>query len=284
MPWRRYVADESQYPDVLHVVDYNDLDEDSFLPGLDGLRQVIGGYILHPHDPLTACFRKQNQDLLGKYPFAICARSLAVAAASWNQMLNHLEVDIDNCHRVEPNNLSGGLAQIQYNISLIKDFQGAISDNRHAIRDRGGRAWPWPDKSTDEAARMDKIKDDLLRDHEELNRRCLGLLRRCEATSTLLQGRIAIHEARRSVEQAALVTRFTRLAFVFIPLSFVAAVFGMNVAEIQANFPPIWTFFLVATVVLIISMIFAITTEQRGLLLDQIEALALQADLRRRLA
>jgi Mg2+ and Co2+ transporter CorA len=211
---------------------------------------------------------------------------LAVAAASWNQVLNYLEGDIDNCQRIKPADFSGGLAQLQYNISLIKDFQSAISDNRHTVRDQGGRDWPWPnehsrdDTELIDAKRMKKIKAKLLRDYDELSTRCQDLLRRCEATSTQLQGRIAIQEAQRSVEQAALVGRFTQLAFLFIPLSFVAAVFGMNVAEIQAAFPPIWTFFLVATVVLITSMVFAMTTEQRRSLLDQAEALLQQANAR----
>lgn len=268
------------------VVDYNDLDEASFLTDFQAPEQIKGTYIIHPHHPILACFRKQDQDLLGKYPFVICARTLAVAAASWNQVLNYLEVNIDSCQRVNPDNFSGGLAQLQYNISLIKDFQGAISDNRHAVRDQGGRDWPWPsdlsreESEVSDAKRMKKIKAKLLRDYDELSTRCQDLLRRCEATSMLLQGRIAIQEARRSLEQAALVTRFTQLAFFFIPLSFVAAVFGMNVAEIQADFPPIWTFFLVAGVVLIISMVFAMTSEQRRLRLDQIEAFLLNAALR----
>jgi hypothetical protein len=262
-------------------VDYNDLDEDSFLPDFEIPEQSDETYIIHPHHPILACFRKQDQDLLGKYPFVICARTLAVAAASWNQVLNYLENEIDSCQRVKPNNFFGGLAQLQYNISLIKDFQGAISDNRHAVRDQGGRDWPWPDDlSLDEsqisdARRMKKIKAKLLRDYDELSTRCQDLLRGCEAISTLLQGRIAIQEAQRSVEQSALVTRFTQLAFFFIPLSFVAAVFGMNVAEIQADFPPIWTFFLVAAVVLIISMVFAMTSEQRNLCLEGVKAIVL---------
>jgi hypothetical protein len=272
LPWCKYLVDKGQQPEVLPVVDYNDLDGDSFLDIPEELNQKLENYLIHPHHPLLACFRTQDQDLLGKYPFVICARTLAVAAASWNQLLNYLEADIDNCQRVKPKKFQGGLAQLQYNISLIKNFQGAISDNRNTADDKGSAGWPWPEKShsSEEWLRMEKIRKDLLRDYDELSVRCQSLLRRCEAASGLLINRISIEEARRSVDQAELVSRFTRLAFVFIPLSFVASVFGMNVSEIQGNFPSIWTFFLVATIISMASLILAMTSTQRTSWIDLI--------------
>jgi Mg2+ and Co2+ transporter CorA len=79
---------------------------------------------------------------------------------------------------------------------------------------------------------MGKIRKDLLRDYDELSVRCKGLLRRCEAASGLLINRTSIEESRRSVDQAELVSIFTRLALLFIPLSFVAGVFEMNLSGI----------------------------------------------------
>jgi Mg2+ and Co2+ transporter CorA len=63
-------------------------------------------------------------------------------------------------------------------------------------------------------------------------------------TDTLLST-MSILESQKSIEQSEQVNKLTRLAFVYIPLSFISSVFGMNVKEIQAN-PSIWVFFATA--------------------------------------
>jgi Mg2+ and Co2+ transporter CorA len=63
-------------------------------------------------------------------------------------------------------------------------------------------------------------------------------------TDTLLST-MSILESQKSIEQSEQVNKLPRLAFVYIPLSFISSVFGMNVKEIQAN-PSIWVFFATA--------------------------------------
>ena len=59
----------------------------------------------------------------------------------------------------------------------------------------------------------------------------------------------SIEESRRSIEEAISVKRLTQLAFVFIPLSFVTSVFGMNVQEISGTGVKIWIFVVTAFIV-----------------------------------
>ncbi|EPE31166.1 Magnesium transport protein CorA, transmembrane region [Glarea lozoyensis ATCC 20868] len=67
----------------------------------------------------------------------------------------------------------------------------------------------------------------------------------------------SIEESRRSVQEAIAVKQLTQLAFVFIPLSFVSSVFGMNLNELTGAGPHIWVYVttsvcLVATVLLFV--------------------------------
>jgi len=53
-------------------------------------------------------------------------------------------------------------------------------------------------------------------------------------------------EAKRNIEQADRIEHLTKLAFFFLPLSFTASIFGMNIKEIQTSNPPVWAFFVVS--------------------------------------
>ncbi|KAL8838661.1 MAG: hypothetical protein Q9176_004901 [Flavoplaca citrina] len=69
---------------------------------------------------------------------------------------------------------------------------------------------------------------------------------------------LQILEARKAIQQGAVVKRLTALAFVFIPISTVCSAFGMNLREFGADLPPIWVFavvaFAVASVTLVCSL------------------------------
>ena len=53
-------------------------------------------------------------------------------------------------------------------------------------------------------------------------------------------GMWSIAESRRSIEEAVSVKRLTQLAFIFLPLSFVPSLYGMNVQEISGNGIRLW--------------------------------------------
>jgi Mg2+ and Co2+ transporter CorA len=54
------------------------------------------------------------------------------------------------------------------------------------------------------------------------------------------QAKLSMQQAKLSMEQADRTAKLTQLAFVYIPLSFVTSVFGMNIRELSDPVPPIW--------------------------------------------
>lgn len=88
------------------------------------------------------------------------------------------------------------------------------------------------------------LSPDLKKLLEDINR----MTERLRTTSASLASNMALLDSRRSIDEAHAVTRLTELAFIFIPLSFAATVFGMQI-EPFANPVPLWYFFVVAVVV-----------------------------------
>ena len=70
-------------------------------------------------------------------------------------------------------------------------------------------------------------------------------------TFQLLMSSISILDSQKSIEQNQRGQRLTQLAFIYIPLSFVTGVFGMNVKEINGSPLSIW----VAVVALVITAV-----------------------------
>ena len=70
-------------------------------------------------------------------------------------------------------------------------------------------------------------------------------------TSKSLMASISILESRRGIAEAESVTKITELAFFFIPLTFSASVFSMQVRELGSTNVSLWVFFVVAIVITI---------------------------------
>ncbi|KAJ4369381.1 hypothetical protein N0V86_009213 [Didymella sp. IMI 355093] len=82
----------------------------------------------------------------------------------------------------------------------------------------------------------------LAKDTRQILRACMELIDR---SSRSLLAEMQIVDSRRSIAEAESVSKLTELAFVFIPLSFVASLFSMQVHELDGGVP-IYTFALVA--------------------------------------
>ncbi|KAF2624662.1 hypothetical protein BU25DRAFT_423788 [Macroventuria anomochaeta] len=82
----------------------------------------------------------------------------------------------------------------------------------------------------------------LAKDTRQTLRACMELIDR---SSRSLLAEMQIVDSRRSIAEAESVSKLTELAFVFIPLSFVASLFSMQVHELNGGVP-LYTFALVA--------------------------------------
>ena len=72
------------------------------------------------------------------------------------------------------------------------------------------------------------------------------LQQRTERTKKSLMANMSIIESKRGIAQAESVTKLTELAFFFIPLTFSASIFSMQLKELSKREVSLWTFFVVA--------------------------------------
>ncbi|KGO63200.1 Mg2+ transporter protein, CorA-like/Zinc transport protein ZntB [Penicillium expansum] len=92
-------------------------------------------------------------------------------------------------------------------------------------------------------AYVDQIVARVYKNYQLLHTEARKLDIHCAGSSSITMNSISIHDAKESINQAERVRVLTFLAYLFLPFSFIAAVFGMNVLEFTTPNPPIWLFF-----------------------------------------
>jgi len=80
----------------------------------------------------------------------------------------------------------------------------------------------------------------------QLDQRILSVRRRTESADKWLLTTMSLVESKRSIAEAENITKLTEMAFFFIPLTFAATVFSMQVKELNASVTPISTFVILA--------------------------------------
>jgi hypothetical protein len=101
-----------------------------------------------------------------------------------------------------------------------------------------GLAAPYPGSSQHVELPSEKLAGDT----RQTLRSCIDLL---EKSSMALLTEMQIVDSRRSIAEAESISKLTELAFVFIPLSFVASLFSMEVRELNGGVP-VYAFILAA--------------------------------------
>ncbi|CAG9952072.1 unnamed protein product [Clonostachys rosea f. rosea IK726] len=95
----------------------------------------------------------------------------------------------------------------------------------------------------------------LNREFSNMLRSATTLSRRCQDRISNLRGTVAIMDSRAAYAQAETIGRLTRLAFFFVPLSFLTSFFGMNFVEFGTGTLGIWIFFTICVPMLGISAV-----------------------------
>ncbi|KAI9867658.1 MAG: hypothetical protein M1813_008458 [Trichoglossum hirsutum] len=93
---------------------------------------------------------------------------------------------------------------------------------------------------------------DLQKHIERIQQDLRDYLNRHVAIESLKESRLGVEASEKSIMQAKSVNRLTKLAFVFIPLSFASSVFGMNFKELGTGQLSIWIFGLTASLLVIL--------------------------------
>ena len=96
----------------------------------------------------------------------------------------------------------------------------------------------------------------LLEDFEHLHGRCIDLSKLCTRGITLAMNKATVEESRKAVEQSERLKKLTVLAALFIPLSFSASLFSMNVDLLKQNSVSFWWFIVICVPITLSACIF----------------------------
>ncbi|KAJ6257046.1 hypothetical protein Dda_7930 [Drechslerella dactyloides] len=121
---------------------------------------------------------------------------------------------------------------------LNESFAGSID----TIKDH--LLFPWIDRSLPGSESTDTLKSSILADVRRIQDQMADLRAKINEYSAYTASQESINEARKSVAQASSVTQLTRLAFIYIPLTFATSLFGINISEWQDAGMPSGKWFL----------------------------------------
>ncbi|GAP89358.1 hypothetical protein SAMD00023353_3701000 [Rosellinia necatrix] len=114
---------------------------------------------------------------------------------------------------------------------------------------------------TDDPSNINKLHHEenaageLLADFDFLLQQANSLIRECENGMLTLANSAMLEESRRSTKTARSMQHLSIIATVFIPLSFVCSIWGMNFREMGSGSQPLWWWFVSAMPVLFITLV-----------------------------
>lgn len=211
-------------------------------------------------------------------PFYALHEIFEFVAASYCQYLNMLSAKISKRSLVSSENSSWSGTDLLYEQSLLEATLRHLHDLSAIIAVRGNASWPHaatadsnnasfcssgatvtaPPQGPPRRSREDfaaSAAASLAADFAHLSARTERILASLRDAEALLMNRAMICEAEKTMAQAQQVTKLTQLAFVFIPLSFTATLFGMNVKPIEESATvPLWLWFAISVPVLGLSI------------------------------
>ena len=204
-----------------------------------------GTFSMHPYHPCQDFGVEAEFD-----PFSALASLLSAASASWNQVLNFIDEDIEGHQDVTDATAPAALAQVRFNLGLVHRFQGIIQQDVEAL----GGSSAWNDMRLADITEIESCdinnsgcraplgdRGALTRDYESLLMRCRALSQRCESASQGLQSTLLLLEHQRSQVKTEEINKLTKMGLFFFPSSLVATIFGMSVVEMDgANKPKLW--------------------------------------------
>jgi Mg2+ and Co2+ transporter CorA len=174
---------------------------------------------------------------MSENPFYAAQEIFHLCAVSESQFLNILEskVAADVAKEFKPNeNISP--ANMIYFQGLLDTRAERLRRTIASIKTQIEQPWLRPTEHTSAYSSSNNTTAQLLlADYKDLLNRAEMLSDRCKSRLNILMNRAGIVESNKAIEQTKEVTKLTRLAFVFIPLSFTSSFFGMNLTPLVDN-------------------------------------------------
>jgi len=137
-------------------------------------------------------------------------------------------------------------------LHLLQDAGAVTRQNMAWIRSTLQELNEWTDH-----AKKSKILD-FSEELVELSEELVSLKSRSEQTLNFLIASTGITQSALVIDQTSGINKLTELAFFFVPLSFITAVFSMQVAELTDAPPSIWTWGLSLAVVFLVTYLIRI--------------------------
>lgn len=91
--------------------------------------------------------------------------------------------------------------------------------------------------------------------------------------------RLSIEQSSLRIDQARLGSQLTLLAFIYVPLSFVTGIFGMNIQQINGSGLNIWVCFVALVTVILLTVLVFLAVKLFGVRKDKKKKLAYDAEV-----
>lgn len=197
--------------------------------------------------PLAQCYGQTlDPSLMAVDSFYAQSELFIISASSICQQLNLIESIIDDkigYKLYESQDYS--LADLSYHQDILRRLEPRLRENITVLEQSQSTAWPRMYHEAD-ASCADEMKAKaaatanlLLADFKHLLLRVDSLSARCQNGMSICMNSAAIAESQRAIAQARQVEQLTRLAFIYVPLSFTTSFFGMNLSLFGTG-NPVW--------------------------------------------
>lgn len=179
-----------------------------------------------------------------------------------NMMESKLTKELDRSVIVEQDTPT--ISNLLYNQQVLERHIERLKENIRTIEKHALPLWPKAqldsskEKDRKKLEKSDSAATSLLQDYHYLLSRAESLSQKCSKGVQIFMNNSMINESREGINQAKAVTRLTRLAFVFIPLSFTTSFFGMNFRQLGTGELAIWVWFVVSGPIFLLSMLFMV--------------------------
>lgn len=203
--------------------------------------------------------RKLDQETAITNPLYALSDILRFAATSELQFLNMLATKI--AKEMDPTILvqqaNPTVANLLYSRQILESHIQRIEENIQFIEAQGSL-------SQSRTPKADATIESVLKDFQALTSRAKSLSAQCDRGMTIIMNNATIRESQRAILQAEGVAKLTRLAFIFVPSSFTASLFGMNVKQFGTGASvEIWLYFVITVPIMLIATLF-LTTDVAG--------------------
>lgn len=196
--------------------------------------------------------RKLDSETAGTNPLYALSELFSFAATSELQFLNMMASKI--LREMDPTVLvqqaNPSIANLLYSHRILDLHAERIEENIQFIEAQMRLSQSITPKA-------EVVYELLLKDFQALKSRSQTLSAQCDKGMTISMNNAAIKESQKAILQAEGVGRLTRLAFIFIPSSFTASLFGMNIRQFGtgANVE-LWLYFAITIPIMIVSILF----------------------------